>query len=111
MVRLDTLGAQKSRGNRRKVAAAVVRLVGDMVAMRQAHHDFCQCKTQMHTSVLTGEAWIQELLAGHPVRFQRSMGMAKHVFSALSAVSHTAFFGDGVSSLVVRGTLSGGTFS
>jgi hypothetical protein len=37
----------------------------------------------MHTSILTGEAWVRELLAGHPVRFQRSMGMAKHVFRRL----------------------------
>jgi hypothetical protein len=62
------------------VAALVAGLMGGMVAM-QAHRDLC--KVPMHTSILTGEAWVWELLAGHPVQFQRSMAMAKHVFKRL----------------------------
>lgn len=36
-----------------------------------------------HTSILTGEAWLNELLLGHPGRFKESMGMEKPVFKAL----------------------------
>jgi len=38
----------------------------------------------MHTSVLTGQLWLNELLAGHPDRFRDQLGMAKHVFQQLS---------------------------
>jgi hypothetical protein len=38
----------------------------------------------MHTSMLTGQMWLNELLAGHPDRFKHQIGMAKHVFYRLS---------------------------
>jgi hypothetical protein len=38
----------------------------------------------MHTSVLTGQLWLNELLAGHPTRFREQLGMAKHAFLRLS---------------------------
>ena len=71
------LNRRKSQRKHKKVAALVAGMVGGMVVM-QACHDLC--KTPMHTSIPTGEGWFQELLAGHPARFQRSMGMSKHVF-------------------------------
>ena len=37
----------------------------------------------MHTSKLTGLAWVKELLAGHARRFYNMTGMAKHVFRRL----------------------------
>jgi hypothetical protein len=37
----------------------------------------------MNTSVLTGMAWLRELLTGHPVRFYDALGMPKHVFRKL----------------------------
>ncbi|KAF9233540.1 hypothetical protein BU15DRAFT_15771, partial [Melanogaster broomeanus] len=37
----------------------------------------------MHTSILTGRLWLDELLAGHPGRFYRSMGMNKATFRKL----------------------------
>lgn len=36
-----------------------------------------------HTSVLTGEAWVMELLYSHPERIQTALGVNLHVFSAL----------------------------
>jgi hypothetical protein len=39
--------------------------------------------TPMNTSVLTGMAWLRELLTGHPVRFYDALGMPKHVFRKL----------------------------
>jgi hypothetical protein len=36
-----------------------------------------------HTSALTGEAWVVELLSGHPEHMQTALGVNLHVFSAL----------------------------
>jgi hypothetical protein len=38
-----------------------------------------------HTSVLTGEGWVMELLSGHPERIRTELGVHLHVFSALIA--------------------------
>ena len=39
--------------------------------------------TPMNTSVLTGMAWLRELLTGHPVNFYDALAMPKHVFCKL----------------------------
>ncbi|KAJ7460458.1 hypothetical protein B0H11DRAFT_2315797 [Mycena galericulata] len=36
-----------------------------------------------HTSILTGQKWLSELLDGHPDHFRDQLGMAKHVFIRL----------------------------
>src|ERR1700690_136220 len=36
-----------------------------------------------HTSALTGEGWVLELLAGHPNRIRTELGVSHHVFSEL----------------------------
>jgi hypothetical protein len=33
-----------------------------------------------HTSILTGEGWVQELLAGHPERIRCELGVSREVF-------------------------------
>jgi hypothetical protein len=38
-----------------------------------------------HTSILTGEDWVLELLAGHPERIRCELGVHRHVFNALIA--------------------------
>ena len=40
--------------------------------------------TPMHTSSLTGQVWLNELIAGHPTRFREQLGLAKHAFFRLS---------------------------
>lgn len=40
-------------------------------------------KTPYHTSALTGEAWVQELLTGHPERIRNELGVHKEVFDEL----------------------------
>jgi hypothetical protein len=42
-------------------------------------------KQEYHTSALTGEAWVQELIHGHPDRIKNELGMRLHVFMALLA--------------------------
>ncbi|KAF8229581.1 hypothetical protein L208DRAFT_1145844, partial [Tricholoma matsutake] len=36
-----------------------------------------------HTSILTGQRWLDELLTGHPSRFWRQFGMQHFVFRKL----------------------------
>src|ERR1700678_1185428 len=36
-----------------------------------------------HTSILTGQAWVLELLTGHPERIRCELGVHRHVFIAL----------------------------
>jgi hypothetical protein len=40
-------------------------------------------KTPLHTSRLTGNQWIQELLDGHEERFYNKMGMSDILFTQL----------------------------
>jgi hypothetical protein len=40
-------------------------------------------KEPYHTSILSGHAWVQELLNGHPDRIKNELGMRKNVFCAL----------------------------
>ena len=42
-----------------------------------------QNKIPMHTSILTGQMWVDELLGGHDRRFYNGYGMEKHVFLRL----------------------------
>ena len=37
-------------------------------------------KNPLHTSVLSGQQWLEELLAGHNMRFYNELGMNKFVF-------------------------------
>jgi len=39
-----------------------------------------------HTSILTGEGWMLELLFGHPQRIQDCLGVSHHTFSELITV-------------------------
>jgi hypothetical protein len=40
-------------------------------------------RTPLHTSQLTGDQWVQELLHGHEERFYNEMGMSDTVFTQL----------------------------
>ena len=40
-------------------------------------------KEPYHTSILTGQGWVNELLDGHPNRIRTELGMKKDVFLAL----------------------------
>jgi hypothetical protein len=50
-------------------------------------------KTPYHTSALSGEAWVLELINGHPERICCELGVHKHIFEALIAylenIGHT----------------------
>lgn len=42
-------------------------------------------KQEYHTSALSGKAWLDELIVGHPNRIKTELGMRVHVFLALVA--------------------------
>ena len=43
-------------------------------------------KAPLHTSSLSSQAWMDELLQGHTARFKDQMGMERHVFCALLGI-------------------------
>src|SRR6266540_7241390 len=45
-------------------------------------------KQPYHTSALSGEAWVNELIFGHPERIRTCLGMRVHVFLALVPELH-----------------------
>ena len=45
-------------------------------------------KEPYHTSILTGEGWVLELIAGHPERIRCELGMHQHVFVELISELH-----------------------
>ncbi|KAJ7152617.1 hypothetical protein C8R43DRAFT_856884, partial [Mycena crocata] len=62
------------------VIAALVQYLVLGVAMYISPQYF---KSEMHTSALSGRAWLNELLSGHPDRIYIALGMRRHVFLAL----------------------------
>lgn len=46
-------------------------------------------KQPYHTSILSGEAWVQELLNGHPKRIRCELGVTQQVFQQLIHELHT----------------------
>ena len=67
---------------KKRQAAAVAAVLASAVFIEQKFSlDFN--KLAKNDSKLTGQAWLEELLSGHPKRFYASMGMNKHVFRAL----------------------------
>jgi len=76
--------AKAARASKRKHQKRRVGLATALVAGALTMHMYSSlCKTPMHTSKLTGLAWVKELLAGHARRLHNMMGMAKHVFRRL----------------------------
>ncbi|KIJ10949.1 hypothetical protein PAXINDRAFT_85243, partial [Paxillus involutus ATCC 200175] len=41
-----------------------------------------------HTSILSGEAWIYELILGHLDRIQHSLGVNLNIFDAMLCILH-----------------------
>ena len=51
-------------------------------------------KEPYHTSILSGYAWVQELLHGHPERIRTELGVHKEVFNALISRLRSMGHGD-----------------
>jgi hypothetical protein len=64
-----------------KTAAFAAAIAGGLAVVQYMNSHLL--KTPMYNSALSGQAWLQELLNGHPVRFHDNIGMSKHVFQKL----------------------------
>ncbi|KAJ7055149.1 hypothetical protein C8F01DRAFT_934300, partial [Mycena amicta] len=51
-------------------------------------------KQDYHTSALSGRAWVNELIEGHPERIRCELGMRVHVFLAFVAQLKAAGMSD-----------------
>ena len=51
-------------------------------------------KQPWHTSILTGQMWVLELLGGHPERIRTELGVHTHVFYALIDELRSLGYGD-----------------
>jgi hypothetical protein len=68
---------------RRRMAAAAM-FINIVVGITTTIASFVVATSPIpyHTSILTGEMWVQELLAGHPDRIKTELGMRLPVFLA-----------------------------
>lgn len=74
-----------------KYAALLVSIVGTATAsLVQSMYT----REAYHTSALTGEAWVMELLAGHPERIRCELGVSHDVFSELIAELRSMGYGN-----------------
>jgi phosphotransferase system glucose/maltose/N-acetylglucosamine-specific IIC component len=67
----------------RWVASIIAALVQYIVLGMMMHVAPQYNKEDLHTSALSGHAWLNELLVGHPDRIYIALGMHRHVFLAL----------------------------
>jgi hypothetical protein len=72
---------QEKQRRKKKTIALLSAVVGGAVVMQYMGRHLI--KTPMYDSKLSGEAWVQELLHGHPGRFHDNLGMSKYVFRKL----------------------------
>jgi hypothetical protein len=62
-------------------AAATAAIAAGLSAIEHAQTFYD--KMPYHDSALSGVAWVLELLAGHPKRIRKELGVRRHVFYAL----------------------------
>ncbi|KAJ6587304.1 hypothetical protein B0H10DRAFT_1769189, partial [Mycena sp. CBHHK59/15] len=67
----------------RWVASIIAALLQYIVLGVMMHIAPQYIKEDLHTSALSGCAWLNELLVGHPDRIYIALGMHQHVFLAL----------------------------
>ena len=65
-------------------------IILNLVAIIQAQY----LRQPWHTSMLTGQMWVLELLAGHPERIRTELGVHTHVFYALIDELHELGYSD-----------------
>ena len=58
------------------IVSVMMTAVTSLVESMYIHEPF-------HTSALAGEAWVMELLSGHPEHMWNALGVNLHVFAAL----------------------------
>jgi hypothetical protein len=64
-------------------AITITLILCNVVGQTMLTFSSCYEKTPVHTSQLTGQDWINELLIRHDSRFYNELGLNKHVFRCL----------------------------
>jgi hypothetical protein len=67
----------------RLIGIAAFIIMYTMIKCMDILYASCFDKTPLHTSRLTGDQWVQELIDGHEERFYNEMGMRDIVFHQL----------------------------
>jgi hypothetical protein len=71
---------------RRRIVASVSSYVVQLVGIAAVLYSSpLYLKQDYHTSSLTGKAWVNELIHGHPDRIWTELGVRLHVFLAFVA--------------------------
>ena len=60
-------------------------VIPTMLQILDKYYNYYYNKGPYHTSILSGEGWVQELLNGHPKHIHTQLGVYKEVFLALRA--------------------------
>jgi hypothetical protein len=61
------------------IANVIHVMIPNLITIIRRHY----LREPYHTSILTGQGWVDELLHGHPERIRTELGVHKHVFLAL----------------------------
>lgn len=77
------LGSGDTEGGYRRIILVVAAIVQYVVLGLAQYLAPQYSKEPMHDSSLSGRAWLNELLIGHPGVFHICFGMQRHVFLAL----------------------------
>lgn len=64
---------------RRTIAVMVSTIIAAAMEIISGLYD----KQEYHTSILSGQAWVSELINGHPGRIRCELGVSHHVFGLL----------------------------
>jgi hypothetical protein len=72
-----------SEGSDTSASSDIVMTVNAAAASVQEYSSSLYDKQPYHTSALSGHAWVQELLTGHPERILHVLGVRHHVFNQI----------------------------
>jgi hypothetical protein len=78
---------RKHNNRRQKIMVIIITIVIAQVT-HLYHLLFLSCTERIpyHTSILTGQAWVYELISGHPDRIKHNFGIVLQIFDELLAV-------------------------
>ena len=69
-------------------------VVNCVASATRIYEDSYYRKIPYHTSALTGQGWVKELINGHPERIRTELGVHVHVFKRLLCILMKIGYGD-----------------
>lgn len=74
---------QQRRERLQRLALILICVIGQAVTLYNSIFLSPSPRIPYHTSALSGEAWVLELMTGHPERIRHNLGVSLDVFQAL----------------------------